>query len=87
MSRNPASHRQDGSESGHWNKKYRFAYASNHHHDKQEKRHLYITTIKLLNRTSQQIQRLVDLLFDAKFDAEHGAIEREQGKTHLVANP
>ena len=46
-----------------------------------------ICILLLLNRTSQQIQWLVDLLFDAKFDAEYGAIEREEGKTHLVADP
>lgn len=46
-----------------------------------------ICGLLLQNYTSQQIQRLVDLLFDAKFDGDCGAIEREEGKTHLVANP
>ena len=46
------------------------------HHEKQARKTSLLLYTKLLDRTSQQIQWLVDLLFDGKFDAEHGAIER-----------
>jgi hypothetical protein len=85
MSLNPASHKQDGSASGHWNNIYIYSHTRQIIIIMTSKKS--IITPKLLNRTSQQIQRPVDLLFDAEFDAEYGAIEREEGKTHLVANP
>ncbi len=45
------------------------------------------TTVAYINRTSQQIQWLVNFLFDAKFNAEYGEIERAEGESHLVADP
>ncbi len=34
----------------------------------------------------REIQRLIELLVDAKFDMERRAVEREYGHAHLVAN-